>query len=222
MYVPSPPAAVIFDCDGLLLDTESAWSRAEAILYGRRGHVFTLEHKRELLGTAGPQARATIERHLGLPGQGEALMAELEEVVLDEIARSAPPQPGATDLLGALRADSVPVGVASNSPAALVDLALRVAGLDRAFDAVVTADLVEHPKPAPDVYLAVCRALDAPPERAVALEDSPTGVAAARAAGLFVVGVPSLEGVTLPEAHLEAPSLRAAEVWRAVGLRLAA
>ena len=105
MPAPSPPAAVIFDCDGLLLDTESAWSRAEAVLYDRRGHVFTLAHKRELLGTSGPRARAIIERHLGLPGEGHALMAELHELVFAEIARSAPPQPGATDLLRALRAE---------------------------------------------------------------------------------------------------------------------
>ncbi|HEY3190965.1 MAG TPA: HAD family phosphatase, partial [Solirubrobacteraceae bacterium] len=144
MLAPRPLAAVVFDCDGLLLDTESAWSRAEAVLYGRRGLAFTLEHKRELLGTSGPRARGIIERHLGLPGEGDALMAELLEVVSAEVARSAPAQPGATVLLGALRAQGVPVGVASNSPAELVDLALRVAGLAGAFDTVLTADLVER------------------------------------------------------------------------------
>src|SRR3954471_10641226 len=81
---PSPPAAVVFDCDGLLLDTESAWSRGEAVLYGRHGLEFTLDQKRELLGTSGPRAQATIERHLGLPGQGAVLMAELGELVHGE------------------------------------------------------------------------------------------------------------------------------------------
>ena len=222
MPPPRPPAAVVFDCDGLLLDTESAWTRAEEILYGRHGVQFTLEQKRELLGTSGPRAQATIERHLAAPGQGAVLLAELNAIVLEELARCAPPQPGATELVAALRAQGVPVGVASNSPAGHVELALQVSGLDDAFDAVWTADRVEHPKPAPDVYLASCEALGAAPERAVALEDSPTGVAAAVAAGMFVVGVPSLEGITLPEAHLQAPSLRAAEIWSALGLRLAA
>ena len=222
MLAPRPPAAVVFDCDGLLLDTESAWSRAEAALYARYGGEFTLEHKRELLGNAGPLAASIVARHLGIPGRGSALMAELGEIVLEEVARSAPPQPGAVELVRALRAESVPVGVASNSPFAHVDLALRVSGLEGEFASVVTADQVEHPKPAPDVYLASCRALGAPPERSVALEDSPTGTASALAAGMFVIGVPSLEGVTLPDAHLEATSLRADEVWRAVGLRLAA
>jgi len=222
MRAPAPPAAVVFDCDGLLLDTESAWSRAEAVLYRRYGGEFTLEHKRELLGKAGPLAASIVARHLDRPGEGAAIMAELGELVLEEVARSAPPQPGAAELVDALRAEGVPLGVASNSPAPHVHLALRVSGFDGAFAAVVTADDVEHPKPAPHVYLAVCRALGAPPERAVGLEDSPTGVASARAAGMYVVGVPSLEGVTLPEAHLQARSLHAGEVWRAVGLPLAA
>jgi HAD superfamily hydrolase (TIGR01509 family) len=222
MRAPHPPAAVVFDCDGLLLDTESAWTRAEAVLYARYGGEFTLEHKRELLGKAGPLAASIVARHLGRPGEGAALMAELGELVLEEVARSAPPRPGAVDLLRALRAEGVPVGVASNSPFAHVDLGLCVAGLDAEFDSVVTADHVAHPKPAPDIYLASCRALGAPPERAVALEDSPTGVASALAAGMYVIGVPSLEGVTLPDAHLTAASLHAGEVWAAVGLRLAA
>ena len=222
MHAPARPAAVVFDCDGLLLDTESAWTRAEQVLYDRRGIEFTLDHKRELLGTSGPRAQATIERHLGAAGRGAALLAELNELVLEELARTAPPQPGATELVSALRAHGVPVGVASNSPAPHVELALRVSGFEGAFDAVWTADRVAHPKPAPDVYLESCRSLGAPPDRAVALEDSPTGVAAAVAAGVFVIGIPSLEGITLPEAHLEASSLDDAEVWAAVGLRLAA
>src|SRR5262249_41813556 len=154
-------------------------------------------------------ARATIERHLGLPGRGTVLLDELGELIFAEIGRSAPPQPGAVELLRALRAEGVPVGVASNSAGALVELALSVAGLEGAFDTVVPADRVAHPKPAPDVSLAACDALGASAGSAVALEDSPTGVAAARAAGMYVVGVPSLEGMALPDAHLQAASLHA-------------
>jgi HAD superfamily hydrolase (TIGR01509 family) len=192
------------------------------VLYRRHGSEFTLEHKRELLGTSGPRAREIFERHLGLPGRGHELAHELLELVFAEVGSAAPPQPGARELIAALRAGGVALGVASNSPGGLVALALRVAGLDDAFDSVVTADAVEHPKPAPDVYLASCRALGADPERSVALEDSHTGVGAAVAAGMFVVGVPSMDGVELAEAHLRAPSLAAPEVWGAVGLRLAA
>jgi HAD superfamily hydrolase (TIGR01509 family) len=213
---------VVFDCDGLLLDTESAWTRGEEVLYRRYGIEFTLEHKRELLGTSGPRARALFERHLGQPGHGAELAAELLELVHGEVGRAAPPQPGARRLVRELRAAGVPIGVASNSPRELVALALGVAGLDDAFDSVLTADDVAHPKPAPDVYLASCAALDADPARSIALEDSHTGVGAAVAAGMFVVGVPSLEGIVLSDAHLRAPSLHAPEVWSALGLRLAA
>jgi HAD superfamily hydrolase (TIGR01509 family) len=218
-----PPASVIFDCDGLLVDSESAWTRAEHTLYERHGVVFTLEHKQELLGTAGALAIATLERHLDLSeGEGAALLGELNELALEEVERAAAALPGAVELVAALSDAGVAIGVASNSPHVLVDASLRSAGLHGAFGAVVSAQDVAHGKPAPDVYLEACRRLDADPVTSVAFEDSPTGVASARAAGLHVVGVPSLEGVELAGAHAVAPSLRAPAVYAAVGLRLAA
>jgi len=217
------PACVIFDCDGLLVDSESAWTRAEATLYERHGIAFTLEHKQELLGTSGPIAMATLERHLGLDdGAGAALLGELNVLALEEVEREAPALPGAVELVTALTEAGVPIGVASNSPHVLVEASLRSARLQDAFAAVVSAQDVAHGKPAPDVYLEACRQLGADPAASVALEDSPTGVEAARAAGLHVVGVPSLEGVELPGADTLAASLHAPAVWAAVGLRLAA
>jgi HAD superfamily hydrolase (TIGR01509 family) len=216
------PAAVIFDCDGLLVDTESAWTRAEEVLYERYGSTFTLEHKRELLGQSGPVAWVTIERHLNLPDAGERLEDELRELVTVEIGRRAPAMPGTTELVAALRAAGTPIGLASNSPRDLVDLSLRGAGFADAFAVIVTADDVEHGKPSPDVYLEAARRLGADPTATVALEDSPTGVTAARAAGMFVIGVPGVEGIDLSEADLVVPSLRDPAVRDAVGLRLAA
>jgi HAD superfamily hydrolase (TIGR01509 family) len=201
----TPPAAVLFDNDGLLLDTEVLWTRAEITLFERFGRTFTLEHKRELIGTSGPVAEATIERHLGAPGQGAALMAELHELVMEEALHGVEPMPGAVELLDAL--GEVPVGVASNSPRLFVERALGAAGLRERFGCVLSADDVAHPKPAPDLYVALARGLGANPVDCVALEDSPTGVAAARAAGAFVIGVPSLDGVVLDEADLVAESL---------------
>jgi len=95
-------------------------------------------------------------------------------------------------------------------------------GLAGCFDAVLSAAETGAPKPAPDVYLAMCALLGAQPAESVALEDSQTGVASARAAGMVVVGVPSLPGLELAEAHVVAASLEAPDVWRAVGLRVAA
>jgi HAD superfamily hydrolase (TIGR01509 family) len=215
--------AVIFDCDGLLVDTESAWTRAERVLYARRGVEFTLEHKQELIGTAAAVAQATVERHLGLaPGSGVTLQDEMHELAQVEIERAAPPMPGAVDLVADLRAQGVALGVASNSPPELLGRSLRAAGFRTEFGAVVSAHDVAAAKPAPDVYLEACRRLGADPARSVALEDSPTGVAAARAAGMFVIGIPSLEGIELPDASLVAHALHTAEVRDALGLRLAA
>jgi HAD superfamily hydrolase (TIGR01509 family) len=198
------PAAVLFDNDGLLLDTEVLWTRAEVTLFERFGLTFTIEHKRELIGTSGPVAEATIERHLDAPGQGPALMAELHDLVMEEALRGVEPMPGAVGLLDAL---DVPVGVASNSPRTFVERTLAAAGLRERFGCVLSADDVAHPKPAPDLYVMLARGLGAEPADCVALEDSQTGVAAARAAGAFVIGVPSLDDMRLDEADLVVPSL---------------
>src|SRR5256885_3113770 len=115
MRAPDPPAAAVWVGDAVLLDTGPAWSRAGAVLYRRYGAEFTLEHKRELIGTAGAVASAIVERHLGRPGEGAALRDELNEIVFTEVGRSAPPQPGAVELVRALRAAGVALGVASTS-----------------------------------------------------------------------------------------------------------
>ena len=212
-------AAVVFDNDGLLLDTEEAWTRAEQVLFGRRGHTFTMEHKRSLIGSSRAVAAAKLEEMLDRPGEGEPLMDELHDLVMEEVRQGVAPRPGAVDLLIALERSGVPVGLASNSPRAFVERSLAAAGLRNGhFGVIVAADEVERPKPAPDVYLAACRALDADPERSAALEDSPSGVAAGIAAGMFVVGVPYLEGMPLPGASLQAGSLADAEVLAALGL----
>jgi HAD superfamily hydrolase (TIGR01509 family) len=213
------PAAVIFDNDGLTLDTEHTWTRAESALYARYGTEFTLDHKREMLGTSGVKSARAMERHLGQPGRGPELAVELHELVHSELdGRGVEPMPGVRELLGALRASGVPVGLATNSSRAFARRALRSAGLERSFDAVVSAEDVEHPKPAPDVYIEAAARLGAAPTDCVALEESETGVTAARAAGMTVVGVPSLEGIALDAADLAVPSLADPRVWGLLGL----
>ena len=125
--------------------------------------------------------------------------------------------PGALELVAELR-ERTPVAVASNTPGRLVRGALACAGVAELFEVVVTADEVAEPKPSPDVYLRACELLGAAPAESVALEDSPTGVAAARAAGMFVIGIPSFPGVTLEAADLVGESLLDPRVRAAVGL----
>lgn len=212
------PAAVIFDNDGLALDTEAAWTRAEKVLFARRHVEFTMEHKRALLGTSPAACALKLEAMLGSPtGSGPELVRELHHQMLSELEAETSPMPGLLALLDALRAAAIPVALASNSPRELIERGLLGSGLQRAFAVTVAGDEVEHPKPAPDVYLAAAAGLGADPARCVALEDSPVGVAAARAAGMRVIGVPSVPGVVV-EADVVATSLADDAVWSALGL----
>ncbi len=220
--MPAVPTfdAVIFDCDGLLLDTEVAWTRAEVELFARRGQVWTDVHKQELIGSSAQVAAPKLEAWLGEPGV--ALMAELHELVMEAVLAGVEPRPGALDLIARLQAAGSPIGLASNSSRPFVERVLGGAGLigdALPFGVVATADDVAHPKPAPDLYLAAATALGADPARCAGLEDSPPGAAAALAAGMFVVGVPYLPGGALPVGvHLRAASLGDSAVHEALGV----
>lgn len=215
----SAPDAVVFDNDGLLLDTESVWTRAERDLFERRGADFTPADKRELVGTSAEVAGGILEHRLGEPGCAAALIEELNELVVAELEHGVEAMVGARELLNSLKRQGTPIGLVSNSPLRFVRRSLEIAGFEDRFDVVVSAHEVAAPKPAADPYLEACRRLGvgAGPS-VVALEDSPTGVAAARAAGLTVIGVPSIEGVALDEAHHLAESLLDAVVARRLSL----
>jgi HAD superfamily hydrolase (TIGR01509 family) len=202
------PDAVIFDNDGLLLDTESVWTRAEQDLFERRGLEFTSADKRELVGTSAEIAGRVLERRLAEPGRAVELIEELNALVVAELEHGVEAMVGARELLHTLKQRGTPIGLVSNSPLVFVLRSLEIAGFEDRFDVVLSAHEVAAPKPAPDPYLEACRRLGVEPgPGVVALEDSPTGVAAARAAGLTVIGVPSIEGVALEEAHHLAESL---------------
>jgi HAD superfamily hydrolase (TIGR01509 family) len=217
------PSAAIFDNDGLLLDTEEAWTRAEQKLFVRLGREFTLEHKRTLIGSSRALAAVKLEAILELPGEGEQLMDELLALVMEEALLGVAPRPGAMALLARLTGARIPLALASNSEREFVERVLSGAGLlrDGPFAAIVTANDIEHPKPAPDIYLEACRRLGADPRDSVALEDSPIGAASAAAAGLFVIGVPYLPGDELPGAELIVESLADPAVADALGLPVA-
>jgi HAD superfamily hydrolase (TIGR01509 family) len=185
-------AAVIFDMDGLLLDTETLWHEAEVELFRRHGGEFTWDDKMAVIGTSYEHTSVYFADRLGLPrDRGAALVSEMLELMHGLVRQAVDARPGAVELLARLAAlDGVSLGLASNSPRYLVDDALATAGMTGSFDVIVTSDDVEHAKPAPDIYRLACERLGVDPSDAIALEDSASGVAAAKAAGLTVIGVP--------------------------------
>jgi HAD superfamily hydrolase (TIGR01509 family) len=186
--------AVIFDMDGLLLDTEELWLRAERELFRRHGEHFTEEDQRAVVGTGVDFSARYYARRLGMPPErGLSLTEEVNELMHEELRRQVRARPGAVELIARLRAESdARLALASNSPRRLVDAALATAGLSDVFATIVTAEDVARPKPAPDIYVEACRRLGVDPSEAVALEDSPSGVRAAKAAGLDCIAVPLL------------------------------
>ncbi len=182
--------AVVFDMDGLLLDTELLWHTAEVELFGRHGDAFSWDDKMAVIGTSFEATAHYFAERLGRSlDEGRALVAEMIELMHEQLQQEVAARPGAVELVSRLRG-RVPLGLASNSPRRLIDTALASAGLTDAFGAIVSSDDVEHAKPAPDIYLEACRRLGVDPADALALEDSASGIAAAKAAGMACIAVP--------------------------------
>jgi HAD superfamily hydrolase (TIGR01509 family) len=194
--LPPKVSAIVFDCDGLLLDTETCWSRAESSLFADYGFGFGAAEKDLLIGRTLAAACDDIAEYFGRPGIGPRLHGELLPRVEAELATQVEPMPGARQLLEHL-GGKVPIAVATNSPRAMLTAALTSSDLLQFFEVSVAADEVARPKPDPQLYLEAFARLHASPSTGVALEDSSTGVAAARAAGAFVITVPSQPGKQL-------------------------
>lgn len=182
--------AVVFDMDGLLLDTEVVWQAAEEALFAAHDAVFTREDKMAVIGTAFDTTARYFAERLGYPPQrGAALVDELLEHMAEALRRDVAGRPGALELVARLRG-RVPLALATNSPRRLADAALATAGLTDVFDVIVTSDDVDRFKPDPDIYLLACRRLGFAPGEVLALEDSAAGIASAKAAGLACIAVP--------------------------------
>ena len=182
--------AVIFDMDGLLLDTEVVWQAAEERLFAAHGEVFTREDKLAVIGTDFEWTARYFAERLGEPPErGPALVDEMVLAMHDALQREVAGRPGALELVARLRG-RLPLALASNSPRSLVDAALTSAGLTDVFEVIVTSDDVARSKPAPDIYRLACERLGVEPVDVLALEDSSAGVASAKAAGLACIAVP--------------------------------
>jgi HAD superfamily hydrolase (TIGR01509 family) len=185
--------AVIFDCDGTLVDSEplarSAWERA----LGRYGYALTDDDAEASVGLPYPRVHAYFAERVELP-PAEPFWGEFSGELFALIDSELAPFDDAVSAARELRSRGVPVGVASSSPRDRLQRTLRRAGLLDAFDVVVAGDEVENGKPAPDMFLLAARRLGVPPEECVVIEDSPPGVQAGLAAGMTTLAVSRVPG----------------------------
>ncbi|MFZ2016533.1 MAG: HAD family phosphatase [Nocardioides sp.] len=180
---------MLWDMDGTLVDTEPAWIEAEFALAERYGGTWTQEDALRLVGNDLLVSGRYLQDRLGIDVSPEQIVEELLADVVTSVRREVPWRPGARELIESLRQAGVPCALVTMSYTRLVEPIL--AGLpDDTFAAVVTGDTVDNGKPHPEPYLTAARLLDVLASDCLAIEDSPTGVTSAEAAGCRVLCVP--------------------------------
>ena len=183
--------AVIFDLDGVIVDSEIWWDEVRQEYAARHGRTWTVDDRLAVMGANSRQWSATMRSRLELDLEPEEIeQAIVEGVVARYRGGGAPPIEGAVAAVRRI-ATAWPAAVASSAHRAVIDAALAATGLTDLFGVVVSSDEVAHGKPAPDVYLEAARRLGVRPERCLVVEDSLNGVRAGKAAGMTVVLVPN-------------------------------
>ncbi|HEX5404479.1 MAG TPA: HAD family phosphatase [Pseudonocardiaceae bacterium] len=181
--------AVIFDMDGVLVDSEPVWEDVRRAVVAEHGGQWAPDTQWRLMGMSTGEWARYLSDDLGvrLPA------GDVAELVVARMAAAyaehLPLLPGAVDAVRTA-AEHWPLGLASSSPPLLIDTVLDTAGIAPLFAATMSTEAVAHGKPAPDIYLAVAERLGVPPHRCAAVEDSSNGLRSATAAGLRVVAVP--------------------------------
>ena len=189
---------VIFDMDGVLIDSEGIWSLVRAAVVARHGGHWTEADQRNVMGDNSRQWSAYIVRTWNLAVSAERIFREVLAAMIDRYAQGLTVLPGAAAAVAAL-AVRYPLAVASSSPRELIPVALRLAGFGDSFPVVVSSDEVERGKPEPDVYLLAAQRLGVAPDRCLAIEDSSNGIRAALAAGMPTIAVPTAAFPPAPE-----------------------
>jgi HAD superfamily hydrolase (TIGR01509 family) len=184
------PDAVIFDLDGVLVDSERTWNGAKEALVRSAGGTWRDEAPHVMMGMSSVEWAAYLHDELRVPMDVEAINREVVARMESEYRRALPLLPGAAEAVRAL-AERWPLALASSSNRELIDLVLELSGFGACFAVTVSSEEVARGKPAPDVYLAAAAGLGVSPERCVAIEDSSNGLRSAAAAGMAVIAVPN-------------------------------
>ena len=183
--------AVIFDMDGVLVDSEPLFLNAINRLLAQEGvdPVSEAENQEFLIGTTIQETWRQLKLRRPLPLSAETYMNRYDVIVREVMMQELAPQPGVRELIAACRQRGLPIAVASSSRHIWVDLKLAAIGLTGAFDLVLGGDDVINGKPEPDIYLKAAAGLSIPPGQCIAIEDSPIGIAAAVASGAYTIAV---------------------------------
>ncbi len=192
-------AAVVFDLDGVIIQSEEVWDEVRGRYVVEHGGRYDAEAQRAMMGMSAPEWSRYLSEELGVPGTPEQISDDLVALMTARYRKELPLIPGAAEAVGRL-AEGWPLGLASSSNRRLIDAVLELSRLDRLFRATVSSGEVERGKPAPDVYLEAARRLDVAAEACVAVEDSHAGIRSAEAAGMRVVAIPNPSYPPEPEA----------------------
>jgi HAD superfamily hydrolase (TIGR01509 family) len=199
-----PYTAVVFDMDGVLADTEPIYHQAMQLVLQPFGARIDEQQQRDMMGRSIEDTWAYLAAAFNLEGPLDDLIAAYDSELRHQLALVRETLPGVRELIAELRQRTIRVAVASSSLPEWIDALLGGLNLTHAFDAAVSARQAAHPKPAPDVYLLAAERLGTDPPSCIAIEDTPTGLASARAAGMLAVQVRAASTAfpPLPEAHI--------------------